>query len=85
MQYAAQKTTMFDTSCGSYKVTSKSYSYQNINTASPNKHELITNEWKFLFFFNQKHQHTILKDCTKGFSIIFLFPFVIVQYIFACG
>ena len=60
MQYAAQKTTMFDTSCGSYKVTSKSYSYQNINTASPNKHELITNEWKFLFFL------------TKGINTLFL-------------
>lgn len=37
------------------------------------------------FFFNPKQQHTILKDCTKGFSIIFLFPFIIVQYIFSCG
>lgn len=46
---------------------------------------LLPMNGNFFFFFNQKHQHTILKDCTKGFSIIFLFPFVIVQYIFACG
>lgn len=67
------------------KLHIKSYSYQNINTASSNIDFYSQREIYFSFFSNHSSNTAILKDCIKFCNIIFLSPFITLQYIFSCG